>query len=93
MTGTEYQDLIDFLGEKFGRLETRLEVLAEHDRDQIQVLAEAVGSLNSKVDRFRADMNAEFAAVRSEMASGFQAQGELIRGLGARVDGLEARWN
>ena len=41
----------------------------------------------------RTEMGAGFAAVRSEMATGFQAQGELIRGLGARVDGLEARWN
>jgi predicted nucleic acid-binding Zn-ribbon protein len=113
MTGTGYQDLIDFLGEKFGRLEsrldrieerlTRVEVLAEHNRHQIQILAEAVVSLNAKVDRLRADMDAEFAAVRfemdtgfatvrSEMAGGFQTQGKLIKGLGIRVRGLETRW-
>ena len=113
MTGNEYQDLIDFLGDKFGRLEsrldrveerlTRVEVLAEDNRHQIQILAEAVVSLDAKVDRLRADMVAEFAAVRaemntgfaavrSEMAEGFQTQGKLIKGLGIRVRGLETRW-
>jgi len=84
MTPSEYQDLTDFLGRRFDAIETRLtrvEVLAEENRHQIQIVAESVTSLTEVMTR-------EFAAVRREMAEGFQLQGNMILGLSARMD----RW-
>ena len=84
MTRSEYQDLVEFLGKKFGALEGRLkkvEVTVDENRHLIQLVAENVTGLREKMDR-------EFLAVRQEMADGFQLQGNAIRSLGARMD----RW-
>ena len=43
MTPSEYRDLVEFLGRRFDAIETRLtrvEVLAEENRHQIQIVAE-----------------------------------------------------
>ncbi len=69
MTKSEYQELVEFLGKKFARIDqrlTRVEVLAEDDRHQMRIIAEGVVGL-------RETMREEFKAVRSEMAEGFQA--------------------
>ena len=67
MTRSEYQELVEFFGPKLDALEerlTRVEVLREEDRHQLQALAEAVG--------FNREANArEFSAIRWEMADGF----------------------
>ena len=76
----------DAIDRRFDAMEerlTRVEVLAEEDRHQIQIVAEAVVGL-------RETMTVEFKAVRSEMAAGFDVQGRLIRSLGNRVARLEA---
>ena len=100
MTKSEYQELVEFLGPKFDAIDRRfdamderltsVEVLAENDRRQIQILAESVGAVWSDLKAVRSEMDEGFAAVRSEMAAGFDAQGRLIRGLGGRVGRLEA---
>ena len=61
MTKSEYQDLVEFLGPKFdaidGRFDaieqrlTRVEVTVEENRHHIQILAERIGALDSKMDR------------------------------------------
>jgi hypothetical protein len=102
MTRSEYQELMDFLGRQFaavnGRL-TRVEVGVEENRYHIQIVAEGLAAAREDSAReftaVRKEMGEGFASVwselgnvRKEMAQGFQAQGKLIRGLGARVD----RW-
>ena len=84
-----------------GRL-TGVEVLGEKNQHQMEIVAERVTALDGKLEDFRGEVREEFRgvrgemavgfeAVRSEMAEGFDAQGKLIRGLGGRVERLEAR--
>jgi len=101
----EYRLLVEFMAPRFGDLGQRLtgvEVLGEENRHQIQIVAEGVTALDRKLEEFRGEVKEEFKevrgemavgfeAVRSEMAEGFDAQGKLIRGLGGRVERLEAR--
>jgi predicted nucleic acid-binding Zn-ribbon protein len=131
MTRSEYQELVEFLAPKFGRIDerfdevdrrfeaidrrfeaidrrfeaidrrfeaienrlTRVEVLGEEDRDRSRILAEAISSLNGKVDAFRDTIAEEFLAVRTEMRTGFRAvRDEMAEGferLGGRVTRLE----
>jgi hypothetical protein len=81
---------------------TRVEVGVEGNRHQIQIVAEGVTALREEMTRefaaVRSEMAGGFASVwselgevRQEIAQGFQAQGKLIRGLGARVDRWESR--
>jgi len=54
MTKSEYQELVEFLGPKFDAIEQRLarvEVTVEENRHHIQILAERIGALDSKMDR------------------------------------------
>ena len=101
MTRSEYQDLVEFLGRRFdamdgrfdamdGRL-TRVEVLAEDNRHQIQLLAEGITAVDHKLDRFRDHVTEEFRAVRAEMADGFRFQAKLSKSLGARMDRWEGQ--
>jgi predicted nucleic acid-binding Zn-ribbon protein len=72
----------DAIDRRFDAIEerlTRVEVNVEQNRHQIQILAEAVGALDRKLDR-------ELSLVRREMADGFQVQGRVIQGLAARLD-------
>ena len=73
---------------------TRVELLGEEDRDRTRILAEALGSLDRKVDALGDRMSAEFLAIRSEMAVGFASvRRELAEGfhrLDIRVTRLEA---
>jgi hypothetical protein len=81
MTRSEYQELVEFLGQRFDGVDrrfdavedrlTRVEVGVEGNRHQIQVLAEGLSSLDQKLERFREDTAEGFRAVRSEMAGGF----------------------
>ena len=112
----EYRQLVEFIAPRFddlGRRLTRVEVLGEENRHQIQIVAEGVTAVDRKLEAFRGEVKEEFRevrdemavgfqavrsemaegfqAVRSEMAEGFDAQGKLIRGLGGRVERLEAR--
>jgi len=83
MTRSEYQELVEFIGPKFDRIErrfdgvearlTRVEVAVEENRHLIQVVAESVTSL------------------REEMARGFSAQAKRIDDLDARVGRWEGR--
>ena len=72
---------------------TRVEVFAEENRHQIQTLAKAIGGLRVRMDSefvaVRSEMAEGFRAVRVEMEAGFQEQGNLILGLGTRVERLE----
>ena len=64
----------DAVDERFDRVESRLtgvEVYAEENRHLIQSVAEGVQANSQKLDAFKAEVTAEFAAVRSEMAEGF----------------------
>jgi hypothetical protein len=104
MTRSDYQELVEFLAPKFGRIEqrfdaieerlTRVEVLGEEDRDRSRILAEAISSLNGKVDALRDTMADEFLAVRTEMKTGFRVvRAETAEGferLGSRVTRLES---
>ena len=101
----EYRQLIEFIAPRFDDLGHRLtavEVLGEKNQHQIEIVAEKVTALDRKLEDFRGEVKEEFKevrgemavgfeAVRSEMAEGFDAQGKLIRGLGGRVERLEAR--
>ncbi len=110
MTRSEYQELVEFLGSRFGKIDgrfdavdrrfdaveerlTRVEVLGEEDRHRTRFLAEALSSLNEKVDNLREDMVDEFRAVRTEMVLGFGILRAEMRegfdGLGSRVTRLE----
>ena len=101
----EYRQLVEFIAPRFDDLGQRLtavEVLGEKNQHQIEIVAEKVTALDRKLEDFRGEVKEEFKevrgemavgfeAVRSEMAEGFDAQGKLIRGLGGRVERLEAR--
>lgn len=96
MTRSEYQDLVDFIAPKFDAIEqrlTRVEVLGEENRHQTQILAEAISTVDRKVDALATRMDDEFRAVRSEMAIGFTAvRTEMAEGfdrLDTRVTRLE----
>ena len=73
---------------------TGVEVLGERDRGWTRVLAEAISSLDRKVDNFRDEMKEEFRCVRTEMAVGLEAvRSEMAKGfewLGSRVTRLES---
>jgi hypothetical protein len=63
MTKSEYQELVEFLAARFtevtqqlvglDRRVTRVEVLMEQQGDRIRILAEAVTSLDGKLEAFR----------------------------------------
>ncbi len=95
MTRNEYQALVEFLArrfdksdrssdERFSALEnrlTRVELGNEQNAHQIQILAEGIGGVDQKLERFRGEVTEEFRAVRSEMAEGFGAvRGEMAEG-------------
>ena len=83
----------DAVDERFDRVESRLtgvEVYAEVNRQLIQTVAEGVQANSQKLDAFKAEVIAEFAAVRSEMAEGFASVHDAVSGLEGRVSSLEA---
>ena len=74
MTRSEYQELVEFLGEKFNDIEARLirvEVSQEQNRALIETVSEGVANVNERLDRFQEEVSSEFRAVRSEMSAGF----------------------
>jgi hypothetical protein len=83
MTKSEYQDLVEFLGPKFDRIDerfdsveerlARVEVLSEENRHQIQIVAEGVASNRETMTREFAAVWTEFETLRTEMANGFAA--------------------
>ena len=68
MTKSEYQELVEFLGSKFQRIEGRLDaneqairhngVLIERNADAIRKVAEGLVMLDEKFERFRVDLEA-----------------------------------
>jgi len=83
----------DAVDERFDRVESRLtgvEVYAEENRKLIQTVAEGVQANSRKLDAFKTEVIAEFAAVRSEMAEGFASVHDAVSGLEGRVSSLEA---
>ena len=75
------------IDKRFDGIETRLikvEVYAEENRHLIQTVAEGVQANSQKLDASKAEVTAEFAAVRSEMAFGFTtARSEMATEFGA----------
>ncbi len=98
MTRDQYQELVEFLGRQFDAVKdrlTRVEVGVEENRHGIQLVAEAVTTVDDKLERFREETATEFRAVRSEMAEGLAAvRGEMAEGLaavrGEMAEGLAA---
>jgi hypothetical protein len=94
MTRSEYQELVEFLGRRFDTIDrrfdtvetrlTRVEVMSERNLHYIQIVAEGLTAHRESTAR-------EFAAVRREMAEGFQRQEGLLQELTTRVDCLERR--
>ncbi len=90
----------DAIDRRFDALEdrlTRVEVLCEDNRHQIEIVAEGVGAVWSELGRLRTEMTEGFGAVwselgrlRADMETGFKTQNGLIQGLGTRVRRLEA---
>ena len=73
MTKSEYQQLVEFIAPRFDRIDERLcrvEILGEENRQQIQIVADAVSQTVS---------DDKFEAFRSEVAAGFQNVHELLR--------------
>ena len=66
----EYFDVV--AGGIKSELKHHFDITAEQMRHDVQLLAEVVGIVNSRMER-------EFAAVRSEMAQGFKDTHDLIR--------------
>jgi hypothetical protein len=68
MTKSEYQELVEFLGAKFQRIDERFElveqavrhngVLIEGNTHSIRGVAEGVMMLDEKLERFRAEIEA-----------------------------------
>jgi hypothetical protein len=94
---TRIDERFEAIDRRFDAMEerlTRVGVLGEEDRDRSRILAEAISSLNGKVDALRDTMTDEFLAVRTEMKTGFQAvRAEMAYGferLGSRVTRLES---
>ena len=87
MTKREYQELVEFLAPRFDGMNkrfdavderlSRVEILGEENRHQIQVVAEAVSDTVS---------NATFEAFRSEVAAGFADLRELLRASHIELD-------
>ena len=79
MTKSEYQRLVEFIApqfdgfnKRFDEMDERLrrvEILGEENRDQIQIVAEAVAKTVS---------NDRFEVFRSEVAAGFQDLREML---------------
>jgi hypothetical protein len=101
MTRSEYQELVEFLGRRFDTIDrrfeavdqrfdsvetrlTRVEVMGEQNLHYIQLVAEGLTAHRDSTAR-------EFAAVRREMAEGFQRQEGLLQDLTIRVERLERR--
>jgi predicted nucleic acid-binding Zn-ribbon protein len=91
MTKSEYQELAEFLGDQFQKVNqrfdamemrlTRVEVLGEQDRDRMRILAEGIAHVTESLEAFRQEVSTQFAAVRSEMHVGFAAvRGEMAEG-------------
>lgn len=94
MTHDEYEELAEFLGRQFDDVRdclTRVEVSVEENRHRIQLVAEAVTTVDQKLDRFKEETAGEFRAVRGEMAEGLAAvRGELADGFSAHGKLFEA---
>ena len=76
----------DAVDQRFDAVETRLarvEVTGEQNLHCIQIVAEGLTAHRESTAR-------EFAAVRREMAEGFQGQGGLLQELSIRVERLES---
>ena len=94
MTRSEYQELVEFLGRRFDAIDqrfdavetrlTRVEVTTEQNLHYIRIVAEGLSAHRESSGR-------EFAAVRREMADGFQGQEGLLQELNLRVERLERR--
>jgi hypothetical protein len=77
----------DAIDQRFDAIETRLtrvEVMSERNLHYIQLVAEGLTAHRESTAR-------EFAAVRREMAEGFQRQEGLLQDLTIRVERLERR--
>jgi predicted nuclease with TOPRIM domain len=71
MSKSEYQELIEFLGEHFDRIDrrlaefdnrlTRLEISHESMRDDVKGIAEGLMTLNQRFDRFETEVRGWFA--------------------------------
>jgi len=76
MTRSEYQELTDFIGRQFAATNSRL--------SRVEVSVEE--------NRHHIQVLAEgITALDQKVERGFEAQGNLIKGLGARVARLEVR--
>ena len=83
MTKSEYQDLFDFLGDKFTRIDRRFDAVdrrfdaIEERLIRIEVLAEErhhqLRLVAQQLVGLQETMTVKFKAVRSEMAEGFRA--------------------
>jgi hypothetical protein len=75
MTADQYTELIDFLAEKFGRIDerfdavedrlTRLEVEVEVLRHDLKAVTEGVSMTNERLDRYHQDHEIRIQALES----------------------------
>ena len=75
MTASQYTELIDFLADKFGRIDERfdglegrlvkVEVGLESLRHDVQLVAEGVAMTNERLERYHADHEARITALET----------------------------
>ena len=104
MTRSEYQELVEFLGPRFDRIDHRFEAIdrrfdaMDQRFDAMDQRFEGIEERLTRVEvsleenRHQTQVLAEgITAVDQRLRRGFEAQGKLIRGIGVRVDQLEIR--
>jgi hypothetical protein len=102
MTRSEYQELVEFLGGKFSRIDGQfaavdrrfeaLEVRLARVEVTVEENRHLIQTVAEGLAGHRENTDREFAAVRAEMAEGFRTQGELIQDLTRRLDRWERRF-
>lgn len=100
MERDDYKELVDFLGEKFERIDQRFEaldgevrshgVLLEENNKLIRTVAENTVTANQRLDRFQEEVREEFGAVRGEMRVGFDAVHERVDRVEETLGGTRA---
>lgn len=92
--GEKDRDHLKILAEGITSVDQKLETFRQEVTEEFRAvrseMAEGFGAVWTEFATVRSEMAEGFAAVRSEIAAGFDAQGQLIRGLGGRVGRLEA---
>jgi hypothetical protein len=90
MPNDEYREMIEFLGRKFGEVDTRLkrvatkeEVRAQHEesRRHFEVVAEGVVNIDGKLEEFRCGVEGEFIEVRSMIRFSYAELEQRIQAL------------